>query len=153
MGTKFKGSKKEVQALDAFIKLKRAAESLSSRLISEFTKWNISESQFGVLETLYHLGPLCQKDLGDKILKSTGNITLVIDNLEKRSLVERVRGVEDRRFISVHLTSEGKKLIEQIFPEHVKQITSEFSVLSPDEQEVLGKICKKLGKRNEVLTK
>ncbi len=153
MGTKFKGSKKEVQALDAFIKLKRAAESLSSRLISEFTKWNISESQFGVLETLYHLGPLCQKDLGDKILKSTGNITLVIDNLEKRSLVERVRGVEDRRFISVHLTTEGKKLIEQIFPDHVKLITSEFAVLSPEEQEVLGKICKKLGKKTAALCK
>ncbi|TGK50402.1 MarR family transcriptional regulator [Leptospira kanakyensis] len=153
MGTKFKGSKKEVQALDAFIKLKRAAESLSSRLISEFTKWSISESQFGVLETLYHLGPLCQKDLGDKILKSTGNITLVIDNLEKRSLVERVRSVEDRRFISVHLTTEGKKLIEQIFPDHVKRITSEFAVLSPEEQEVLGKICKKLGKKTDALCK
>ncbi len=153
MGTKFKGSKKEVQALDAFIKLKRAAESLSSRLISEFTKWSISESQFGVLETLYHLGPLCQKDLGDKILKSTGNITLVIDNLEKRNLVERVRGVEDRRFISVHLTAEGKKLIEQIFPDHVKRITSEFAVLSPEEQEVIGKISKKLGKKNEAICK
>ncbi|PJZ83599.1 MarR family winged helix-turn-helix transcriptional regulator [Leptospira harrisiae] len=153
MGTKFKGSKKEVQALDAFIKLKRAAESLSSRLISEFTKWNISESQFGVLETLYHLGPLCQKELGDKILKSTGNITLVIDNLEKRSLVERVRGVEDRRFISVHLTNDGKKLIEQVFPDHVKRITSEFAVLSPEEQEVLGKICKKLGKKTDVICK
>lgn len=115
MGTKFKGSKKEVQALDAFIKLKRAAESLSSRLISEFTKWNISESQFGVLETLYHLGPLCQKELGDKILKSTGNITLVIDNLEKRTLVERVRGVEDRRFISVHLTTEEKNSSNRFF--------------------------------------
>lgn len=147
MGTKFKGSKKEIQALDAFIKLKRASESLSSRITSEFSKNHISESQFGVLETLHHLGPLCQKELGEKILKSTGNITLVIDNLEKRHLVERVRGTEDRRFISVHLTSEGKKLIESIFPDHVKRITNEFSTLTADEQETLGKLCKKLGKK------
>ncbi len=69
MGTKFKGSKKEIQALDAFIKLKRASESLSSRVTAEFSKNQISESQFGVLETLYHLGPLCQKELGGKFLK------------------------------------------------------------------------------------
>jgi MarR family 2-MHQ and catechol resistance regulon transcriptional repressor len=147
MGTKFKGTKKEVQALDSFIKLKRASETLTSRISSEFVKHNISESQFGVLETLYHLGPLCQKSLGDKILKSTGNITLVIDNLEKRHLVERVRDTEDRRFITIYLKPEGKKLIESIFPDHVKRITNEFSILSSDEQELLGKICKKLGKK------
>jgi len=149
MGTKFKGSKKEVQALDSFIKLKRATESLSSRITSDFSKMNISESQFGVLESLYHLGPLCQKSLGDKILKSTGNITLVIDNLEKRELVERVRDTEDRRFITIYLTDAGKKLIESIFPDHVKRITNEFSVLSSEEQDVLGKLCKKLGKKLE----
>lgn len=149
MGTKFKGSKKEILALDSFIKLKRATESLSSRVTSDFSKMNISESQFGVLESLYHLGPLCQKSLGDKILKSTGNITLVIDNLEKRELVERVRDTEDRRFITIYLTDGGKKLIESIFPDHVKRITNEFSVLTSDEQEVLGKICKKLGKKEE----
>ncbi|MCU0823217.1 MAG: MarR family transcriptional regulator [Leptospira sp.] len=150
MGTKFKGSKKEIQALDAFIKLKRASESLSSRVTAEFSKNQISESQFGVLETLYHLGPLCQKELGGKILKSTGNITLVIDNLEKRNLVERVRGVEDRRYITVHLTMNGKKLIEQIFPDHVKRITNEFSSLTSEEQDLLGKLCKKLGKKESV---
>ncbi|TGN20379.1 MarR family winged helix-turn-helix transcriptional regulator [Leptospira idonii] len=148
MGTKFKGNKKEIQALDSFIKLKRASESLSSRVTAEFSKLNISESQFGVLETLYHLGPLCQKELGDKILKSTGNITLVIDNLEKRHLVERVRSVEDRRFISIHLTGDGKKFIESIFPDHVKRITNEFSVLTVEEQETLGNICRKLGKKD-----
>ncbi|MDF3820917.1 MarR family transcriptional regulator [Leptospira sp. 96542] len=152
MGTKFKGSKKDTMALDAFIKLKRATESLTSRLTSEFSKYNISESQFGVLETLFHIGPLCQKELGDKILKSTGNITLVIDNLEKHSLVERIRSVEDRRFITIHLTPEGKKLIEQIFPDHVKRITAEFSVLTAEEQETLGKICKKLGKKEKQTT-
>ncbi|MCZ8154702.1 MAG: MarR family transcriptional regulator [Leptospira sp.] len=147
MGTKFKGSKKEVQALDTFIKLNRATESLSARVTADFSKLNISESQFGVLESLYHLGPLCQKSLGSKILKSTGNITLVIDNLEKRNLVERVRDNNDRRFITIYLTSDGKNLIEKIFPDHVKRITNEFSILTAEEQDMLGRICKKLGKR------
>ncbi|MDZ4725087.1 MAG: MarR family transcriptional regulator [Leptospira sp.] len=149
MGTKFKGTKKEIQALDAFIKLKRATDSITSRITADFSKLNISESQFGVLESLYHLGPLCQKSLGDKILKSTGNITLVIDNLEKRQLVERVRDNEDRRFITIYLTDSGKKLIEGIFPDHVKRITNEFAVLTHEEQESLGNLCRKLGKKEQ----
>lgn len=92
------------------------------------------------------MGPMCQKDLGKKILKSTGNITLVIDNLEKRKLVKRNREMDDRRYISVVLTPEGKKFIDQFLPKHVKAITREFSVLSPEEMEILGVICKKIGK-------
>ena len=53
--------------------------------------FDLTISQFGVLEALYHKGPLCQRDIAAKILKSTGNITMVIDNLEKRELVRRER--------------------------------------------------------------
>ncbi len=149
MGTHFKGSKNEKLALDAFIKLKRASESLSSRLAHDFSEWNITESQFGILEALFHLGPMCQKGLSDKILKSTGNITLVVDNLEKRNFVTRVRDTADRRFITIHLTDEGKNFIQKIFPEHVKKISEEFSILSSEEQISLGIICKKLGKKED----
>lgn len=145
MGTKYQGSKKEIQALNAFIKLKRASESLSSRLNIKIVKYNISESQLGVMEALYHLGPLCQKDLGSKILKSTGNITLVIDNLEKRGFVERVRDTNDRRFITVHLTKEGKKMVKKFLPEHIGNIVKEMSVLSEEEMKQLEDICKKIG--------
>ena len=54
-------------------------------------------SQFGVLEALWHLGPLCQRDLGLKIRKSSGNMTMVVDNLEKRALVDRRKNADDRR--------------------------------------------------------
>ncbi|WCL51409.1 MarR family winged helix-turn-helix transcriptional regulator [Leptospira sp. GIMC2001] len=145
MGTKFKGTKREIQSLNAFIKLKRASESLSAKLNHSMQEFNLTESQFGIMEALYHLGPLCQKELGMKILKSTGNITLVIDNLEKRKLVLRNRTFEDRRYISITLTEEGHELISRFLPHHVTAITSEFSVLSVQEMDTLGKICKKLG--------
>ena len=64
-------------------------------------------SQFGVLEALHHKGPLCQRDIAVKILKSTGNITLVIDNLEKQGLVTRERTSEDRRYLTIRLTGQG----------------------------------------------
>jgi len=151
MGSHHQGAPKEVKVLDAFIKLRRASESISARLSQDFLNWEITESQFGILEALLHLGPLCQKELGNKILKSTGNITLVIDNLEKRGFVFRVRETDDRRFIKVHLTDLGKSFIEKIFPFHVQRIKEEFAVLDDSELYELGQICKKLGKQPVVI--
>ena len=102
-------------------------------------------SQFGVLEALYHKGPLCQRDLAEKILKSTGNITMVIDNLEKRKLVRRERDIEDRRYLTVHLTEPGAELIATVFARVEAAIVLEMAALSHEEQEQLGKLCKKLG--------
>ena len=145
MGTHYKGNKEEVRALNAFIALMRASESLNSRLYMTLKKSHLSISQFGALEALYHLGPMCQSTLGKKLLKSGGNITMVIDNLEKRKLVKRERDTNDRRFISVHLTDEGKILIKKVFPEHANNIVNEMSVLSKEEQNKLIEYCKKIG--------
>jgi MarR family 2-MHQ and catechol resistance regulon transcriptional repressor len=145
MGTKHKGSKAEVRALDAYIKMTRANESLGARLTLALGKSELTHTQFGTLEVLHHLGPMCQKDLGKKLLKSGGNVTLVVDNLEKRGLVERQRDTRDRRFVTVHLTDEGRALIERIFPEHALRIVEAFRSLSAGEQEQLGELAKKLG--------
>lgn len=132
-------------ALNTYTKLMRAAESVTSRVNRSMAAFDLTISQFGVLEALYHKGPLCQRDIGAKILKSTGNITLVIDNLEKRNLVRRERDSEDRRYLTVHLTEEGTALIAQAFAKVEASIFAEMSSLTPSEQELLGSICKKLG--------
>ena len=106
----------------------------------------LTSSQFGVLEALHSLGPLCQKDISQKILKSGGNITMVIDNLEKRQLVKRVRDLQDRRKFIIELTDEGKALIEKVFPVHAQIAEELFAVLSMDELEELGQMLKLLGK-------
>lgn len=136
-------SNQEKLALTTFTKLIRAAETVSASVHSELAKYDLTVSQFGVLEALLHLGPMCQKDIAKKILKSTGNITLVIDNLEKRGLVERQRNIEDRRFFSIHLTSEGTYFIQKIFPEHAKRIGEKMAILNEKEQRKLGKLCRK----------
>ncbi len=148
MGTHYRGTAEEVTALDAYIKLARAAESVTARLNRRTTAAGLTVSQFGVLEALYHLGPMCQRDLGKKILRSSGNITMVVDNLEKRGLVRREREAADRRFVTVHLTAKGRRLIEEILPRHVQAIVEEMSVLTPAEQEELGRLCKMLGLRD-----
>lgn len=145
MGTHYRGTEREVRALDAFIKLLRAAESVGANVHRPLAGQQLTVSQFGALETLYHLGPLCQRDLGKKLLKSGGNITVVVDNLERRSLVERRRDPEDRRYVDVHLTEKGRALIAERFPRHVEKIVEEMGHLSAEEQEALALLCRKLG--------
>lgn len=77
--------KEEVSALDCFIKLLRASESVNAAAMRQVQANGLTESQFGVLEALLHLGTLNQNQLAGKILKSGGNITLVIDNILKRA--------------------------------------------------------------------
>ena len=145
MATKHRGETRESRALKTYVKLMRAAESITSRVHKHLSSAGLTVSQFGVLEAIYHLGPLSQKDLGRKILRSSGNITMVIDNLEKRRLVRRERDTSDRRIFIVHLTGQGQKLIHKIFPSHAALITGELSVLNATDQMKLGNLCKKVG--------
>lgn len=146
-------SENEKLALNLYTRLMRSTNTVTDKMHSHLQAYQLTISQFGVLEAIYHLGPLCQKDLGKKILKTSGNITLVIDNLEKRNLVIREKDPEDRRRFTIQLTPEGLDLIETIFPEHSKIAVSVFSVLEPEEQKSLGQLLKKLGLKNmEALT-
>ena len=149
MGTHYNGSKKEIRALDSYIKLMRAADTINSSVNLSLSIIGLTESQFNVLDALYHLGPLSQKEIGYKLLKSGGNITMVIDNLEKDFYVERIRGAEDRRIFFVHLTNKGKKRLEEVLTVQVNLITSEMNRLSKTEQIELQQLCKKIGIRKQ----
>jgi len=146
MPTHFQGDPAAVLALDTFIKMTRAADSLTQRLAQQGTHGDLTATQFGTIEALYHLGPMCQNEIGGKLLTSPGNLSLVLENLEKLGLVHRQRDEEDRRRVIVSLTNQGRELIERIFPAHAAAITTEMSVLTPAEQYVLGQLCKRLGK-------
>jgi MarR family transcriptional regulator, 2-MHQ and catechol-resistance regulon repressor len=134
-------------ALNSYTKLMRAAESVTGRVGRTMSAAGLTISQFGVLEALHHKGALCQRDIAAKILKSTGNITLVIDNLEKQGLVTRERISDDRRYLTIRLTGKGKALIGTVFTDVEAAIVTEMSILTEDEQENLGRLCKKIGLR------
>jgi MarR family 2-MHQ and catechol resistance regulon transcriptional repressor len=146
MGTKYAGTPEERLALDTYIKLSRAAEHIGHCINGHLADDGLTTSQFGVLEALYHLGPLPVGKLGEKILKSSGNMTLVIDNLVRRGLVERVRRDDDRRTVEVRLTPAGRMQVAALLPGHVAGVVSAFAALTPDEQAALGGLCRKLGR-------
>jgi len=147
MGTYYQGNEAEKRALDAYIKLQRAADTVLTRTTAYLGDENLSTSQFAVLEALYHLGPLNQRDLAEKLLKSPGNITSVLKGMERRGLVERQRSEEDNRVKHVMLTDAGQQLIEALFPKHLDVVVADMATLTPEEQEELARLCRKLGLR------
>lgn len=151
MPTHYKGTETEVRALNAFVNLMRGSDSLARRLNAQLEPLGLTTGQFGVLEALYHLGPMCQKALGDKLLRSGGNVTLVVENLAKQGWIRRERQADDRRLIRIHLTPKGRAMIARVFPKHVEAVVREMSALDSREQEELRRVCRKLGKRGEEL--
>lgn len=145
MSTHYEGTPEEKQALDAYIKLLRATDSVKARIDDHQTASDVKGSQFGTLEMLFHLGPLNQNAIGKKLLISRSNVVAVIDKLEGRDLVRRERSREDRRCIFVHLTDSGRALIQRLLPAHVAAITKEMSCLTMEDQAELGRLCRKLG--------
>src|SRR6266540_6802974 len=141
MGTYYRGAARERLALDTYIKLMRATDSVSAELARPLTAAGVTSGQFGVLEALLHLGSLSQAELGLKLLRSGSNVTTILDNLERRGLVTRVRRTGDRRVIDVALTAAGRALIQGLFPEHTRRLARLFDVLSVSDRRRLGVLC------------
>jgi MarR family 2-MHQ and catechol resistance regulon transcriptional repressor len=133
------------QALDAYLKLTRAAQSVTNALEDGLRAAGLTSSQFGVLEALHHLGPLSQSELADTLRKSSGNLTLVVDNLERRRLVKRRRDTGDRRKVIVHLSAKGGRLIADVFPRHARVVRDTMAALPPYELRHLADLCRRLG--------
>ena len=134
----------EAAALDAYVKLMRAAESVTARAHLVLPA-GVTITQFAALEALLHRGPLFQSELAAKLLKSGGNLTLVVDNLERDGLVARERDAADRRRIRVALTPRGRRFITALFPRLAASLAREFTGLTLPEQAALARLCKKLG--------
>ncbi|HEU4563296.1 MAG TPA: MarR family winged helix-turn-helix transcriptional regulator [Gemmatimonadaceae bacterium] len=146
MSTHYQGTARERRALDAFIKLQRAASTVGARLYAPLAREHgLTESQLGVLEAILHLGPLSQGQLCEKLLRSGSNLTTVVDNLERAGLVRRERAAEDRRVQIVDLTATGRELIGRVFPRHVQNVAELMAALTGEEQEQLARLCRKLG--------
>jgi MarR family transcriptional regulator, 2-MHQ and catechol-resistance regulon repressor len=132
-------------ALDVWVKLARSFTRFNARTIEHIRHYGLTQAQFGVLECLGHLGPMKCGDLCKKQLVTGGNMTVVLDNLEKLGLVDRTPTPEDRRAFLISLTAKGQTLFDEIFPNHANYIEELMGTLSEEEQTQLAQLLKKLG--------
>ncbi len=126
------------------IALARTSSS-EDRLTQNFLRpFDLTLSQFGVMEALYHLGDMKICELIEKTLSTSGNMTVVIRNLEASAYVTRYISTEDKRVSKIALTQKGHDLIEKIFPLHMDSLKSYFENLEDIEKEQLLMLLKKL---------
>lgn len=133
-------------SLRLWIALARAYGTVHKAVSQRVAEYDLTTAQFGVLEALHHLGPLTLGDLADKLLVTGGNVTYVMDRLQREGLVTRRRCSTDRRVVWAELTEDGRHLIEQVFPHHAEFIRELMAGLGADERETLRRLLKKLGK-------
>jgi len=139
-----KGEKKRKRALDAYSRLQRAAALSASRVEVAVQKFGLSASQFGVLDTLNTRGSVHQQELAEALGRSKAQMTAIIDTLEGKALVRRERHATDRRFISVHLTPDGVRLLFDAAPLRTAAIIELMSELTGDQRARLARLCRRL---------
>ncbi len=132
-------------AVRAYVKLLRASRAVVARIEPALAAEGLTTTQLGVLEALLHRGPLTHRELGRKVLTSAGNMTDVVDKLEARRLVRRVRDPGDRRLVRVELTGTGDALIRSLFPRHAADIARAMSGLPAADLVLLGELLRRLG--------
>ncbi len=137
--------RRQQTALKLWVVLARTHRAIEEHARAQVARHELTLPEFGVLEALFHKGPLLLGELQRKILVSSGGITYVVDRLEGKGLVERQPCPDDRRARFVALTTSGTRLIEVVFPEHAEAIDQALRGLGETEQRALSGKLRTLG--------
>ncbi|MBT2736230.1 MarR family winged helix-turn-helix transcriptional regulator [Bacillus sp. ISL-7] len=132
-------------SLKLFIVLSRAYKAINEHVNKVIQASGLNPTEFAVLELLYHKGDQPMQQIGGKILLASGSITYVVDKLEQKGMLKRIACPKDRRVTFAQITEDGKKFIQDIFPEHAEQIDKLMSSLTETEKLEAIDLLKKLG--------
>jgi MarR family transcriptional regulator, 2-MHQ and catechol-resistance regulon repressor len=127
----------------------QTSRAIQERIRDDMTKYNLSITDFSVLEVLYHKGKQTIQQIGKSILISSSSMTYVIDKLELKGLLKRNSCPDDRRVIHVTLTNTGLELMKVIMPKHEEFIDDTFGSLNTNEVDTLVLLLKKIKARVE----
>src|SRR5438309_8638195 len=129
-----------------FLVLWKAASAVRAYAEKSISQLELCGSDFAVLEALLHKGALPVNEIGKKVLLTSGSITVAVDRLETKGLVERRAHGTDRRARIVHLTKEGRKLITRAYADHAADMERlALASLTRAERETLIELLKKFG--------
>ena len=122
----------------------KAEHNIHRKEYETIKKHQLTPAQFGVLEALYTKGELTIGQLIEKNLSTSGNMTVVVRNLERDGLIKKIANPEDKRISLISLTEIGEERIEAVLVEHYENIHFIFHVLSDEEKQMLKQVLKKV---------
>lgn len=97
----------------------------------------VSIMEFKVLKTLNTYGSLPMIRIADLNVITQGWVTSLVDRLEAKNLVRRVRSSNDRRVVTIESTQEGTKLYNAVKEVHKKYVDETLDILSDEEKDML----------------
>lgn len=136
-------------SLKLYIVMHHAFNSLQDQSFKDMKRYGLNPTEFAVLELLYNKGPQQIRQIGDRVLLASGSITYVVDKLVNEGYAVKERYEMDRRITYVSIRPKGRRLMDEIFPQHADQMERIMSGLSAGEKEQLTNLLKKLGKNVE----
>ena len=137
--------RRTASALRLWVVLARAYGALAEHASRHAAAHGLTPAEFGVLEALFHKGPMLLGELQQKLLVSSGGTTYLVDRLMERGLVERRECRTDRRARYAALTAAGDKLIRRIFPEHAERLAAAMRGLTEEEKRTATTLLRDLG--------
>ena len=154
MGKRERESPSGGSGVHVFLVLWKAARAVHSYAEKSIEGLEMCGSDFAVLEALLHKGPLPVNEIGKKVLLTSGSITVAVDRLEQKGLVERRAHGTDRRARVVHLTQAGKQLIARAYAQHASDLERLASTsLTKIERTTLIRLLKQIGYEAAELSK
>ncbi|MDO4265591.1 MAG: MarR family transcriptional regulator [Eubacteriales bacterium] len=135
-------------ALHAMIVFHKAERVILSKESEILRAHQLTPPQFAVLETLYSRGSLRVCELISKLLATSGNMTVILRNMERDGLIQKTPDSDDRRSFRISLTDAGRKKVEAVLPPHIANVASIFSGFTEKELSLLSRLLKKF-KHNE----
>jgi MarR family 2-MHQ and catechol resistance regulon transcriptional repressor len=135
----------QVSAPRLWLVLSRCHRTLSQIAERSIEDAGLCLTDFAALEALLHKGPLTITEIQGKVLLASGSMTAAVDRLEKKGLIKRGPAPNDRRAKVLHLTHEGRRVIEAAFKRHAAELESAMAVLNASEKRELHVLLKKLG--------
>jgi MarR family 2-MHQ and catechol resistance regulon transcriptional repressor len=131
--------------LKLWVVLNRAHRAISEHARRQIERQGLRPTEFGVLEALYHKGPLALGEVGERVLLTSGSTTAVVDKLEQRGLLARRSSSEDRRVCYAELTDDGRTLVAGIFPDHAEVLRGAMAGLTTQEKQIATALLRRLG--------
>lgn len=108
---------------------------------------DLTPNQMHAIEIIGHEKSLRMKELAEKLGITTGTLTVTVDRLEQKGLIERQPHETDRRSYRVILTPDGKKHFRKHHEFHVKLTEEIASELTPEELECFNAVLVKVVKQ------
>lgn len=115
-------------AVYVWLRLARVFQRIDRRTADHLRAWDLSIAQFDVLAQVGIAEGMTQQELADKLLVTKGNVSQLLERLERRGLIRRC---QEGRASRLYLTDAGRVLREEVVPMQERFICEQFAGLSP----------------------